>query len=297
MSVDITSNAGRRWGTVAVESVSGQRAVGFSRLLIGLKLPVSTRPSGSPDDVPFETLAAMPVELMVGGPGGGYVGRSEPFPAQLPIEDALYDFDRHLQLAFDLDRLRLEAIENARNGSDLTLTFNLFPALLNRIGQTRQTSQQLVYLIDQSRWLKVLADLGYQRTLLIEVAVPQGQHSPSMAKALEHLAGAQALMARGDYREAVGRCREVLDAIKVELADDDLVDFKGASEMHKADRLRLVRRGLYSLTSAAHHMDEVTRQFEWNRADAVSAVSMVAAVLNELAAPGARAPKGRPPTP
>jgi hypothetical protein len=296
MSVEVSSNSGRRWASVSVEHVQGQKAVGFSRLLMGLKLSVSARPAGSTDDRPNESLTAMPAELLVGGQGGGPIGRSDPVPGQLPIDDAAHDFDRYLQMTFDLDRTRLEAIENVRNGSDLNLTLNLYPALANRGGYIRQANQALVYQVEQSRWVKILDELGYQRTLLIEVGVPHGQQPPSMAKALEHLAAAQGLIARGDYREAVGRCRDVLDAIKVELADDDQVDFKGASDMHKADRLRLIRRGLYSFTSAARHIDEVTRQFEWNRVDAVSAVSLVAAIVNELAAPGARAPKARPST-
>lgn len=72
------------------------------------------------------------------------------------------------------------------------------------------------------------------------------------------------------------------------LKDDDNIDFSGAREMDKAKRLRLLRRAARVFTHPARHRDEVTASFEWNRIDAASTISIVAALLNELAAPGAR---------
>jgi hypothetical protein len=58
--------------------------------------------------------------------------------------------------------------------------------------------------------------------------------------------------------------------------------------MNKADRLRLLRHAMRIFTHPPHHKDDVTAMFEWNRKDAASTISMVAALLNELDAPGAR---------
>jgi hypothetical protein len=58
-----------------------------------------------------------------------------------------------------------------------------------------------------------------------------------------------------------------------------------------------LRRAARVFTHPARHQDQVTALFDWNRIDATSTISMVAALLNELAAPGARDPSLPKPTP
>jgi hypothetical protein len=95
-------------------------------------------------------------------------------------------------------------------------------------------------------------------------------------------------MLRGEYREAVGQCRDVLESISRGLRDKDQQPTKPQQEWTKAERLQRVRSAMRLFTHPARHVDEVTATFEWSRIDAASTITMCAALLQELAAPGAR---------
>jgi len=68
----------------------------------------------------------------------------------------------------------------------------------------------------------------------------------------------------------------------------DQAVFENNREKTKAERLRLVLRSLKVFTHPARHSDDASVVFGWNRLDASFAISSVAAVITELAAPGAR---------
>jgi len=78
--------------------------------------------------------------------------------------------------------------------------------------------------------------MDYRKVMLLELPVPDAHLSPELAAAATSLGQAQQAMARGDYREAVGLCRDVLEEIMRALKDDDNIDFSGAREMDKAKR-------------------------------------------------------------
>lgn len=276
----ITSNTGRNWASGNVKQVSGQRALGFYRLLIMVSLSVDTH-----DAVLGERLTSFPADIAVGGLP---LGRAEPRPHQLPILPAPHVQERQVQYEMDLDRARLEAIENVRAGQDLTINMTMFPTLMDSNNQPRQTTASTGYVAHQSVWLGVLDQMGYSKAMLIEVPIADAQQSPELAAAGRYLGQAQQALARGDYREAVGLCRDVLEEMKRALKDDDSMDVTGLRDFNKARRLQLLRGAARAFTHPARHSDDVTAQFEWNRLDAASTISLVAALLNELAAPGAR---------
>jgi hypothetical protein len=175
-----------------------------------------------------------------------------------------------------------------RGGKDLAFNLNLYTTLTDSTGQVRQVNVGGAHVLNQSAWIALIEQIGYQKTMLLEVPVPDAQQQPELAAAVQSLASAQQAMARGDYRDAVGLCRGVLEEVKRALKDDDDIGFANQRDMNKADRLRLVRRAMRVFTHPPHHKDDVTALFEWNRTDAASTISIVAALLNELAAPGAR---------
>ncbi len=276
----INSNSGRQWASGNVKQISGQRGLGFYRLTFVLMLNVETS-----DSVLGERLTTMAADIFA---GGRPLGRANPIPQQLPIMPANYAQERQVNFEIELDRARLEAIEDVRNGADLTFNLTLSSTLIDSAGQPRQTNAQTAYTANQSTWVAALEQMDYRKVMLLELPMPDAHLSPELAAAATSLGQAQQAMARGDYREAVGLCRDVLEEIMRALKDDDNIDFSGAREMDKAKRLRLLRRAARVFTHPARHRDEVTASFEWNRIDAASTISIVAALLNELAAPGAR---------
>jgi hypothetical protein len=58
--------------------------------------------------------------------------------------------------------------------------------------------------------------------------------------------------------------------------------------MTKGERLRVVRRALKIVTHPARHRDQVAVGIDWSRTDSAQMMAMVAAFVNEMAAPDAR---------
>lgn len=139
---------------------------------------------------------------------------------------------------------------------------------------------------------RLLQQMQYQRTMLLEVPVPDAQQEPELAQAAAILGRAQQAMARGDYRDAVGLCREVLEEMSKAPGDPATPPlpelFSGQRQMSKAERLRVLRHALKVFTHPAHHRDSVSVGMDWSRIDAASTISIAAALLDELGAPGAR---------
>jgi len=141
--------------------------------------------------------------------------------------------------------------------------------------------------VNQTSWIKVLGQLGYAKLMLLEVPLLDGL-GPAFDEASGHLRKAKAAMLRGEYREAVGCCRDVIEALTRALRDKDEQLAKlvtNTRELDKAERLRLLRQALKVLTHPARHADEVAAAIEWTRTDAVAVITMTAAVMQELAAP------------
>ena len=164
----------------------------------------------------------------------------------------------------------------------------VYTRLISSSGDSRWSTSTAGYLVNQGMWVQVLEQLGYRKTLLLEVPVVGKDISPDLAAAAADLQHAQRAMERGDYRDAVGHCRDVMENVLRALKDDDAIDFSNQRTMDKAERLRLLRRAFRVLTHPARHRDEVSVAIDWNRIDAACAISIAAALLTELSAPGAR---------
>lgn len=270
---------------VRIDSIDGQQALGFSRLTVAVALELRPRPQGQ--NARITDLAG---GLMAQGRGGGfqYVGRLRPMNAPILIEMSQYAQSWGESLEVELDRQRLEAIEQLRQGGELTFTVNLRARVVVQPDTVHVVQEQQSYRVNQGTWAETLGHLGYAQTMLLEVPVPDAQRAPEMAEAVGHLAAAQQAMARGAHREAVGLCRDVLESISLALGDRDDQDttfqtfFANTRSMDKATRLRLVRRALKVLSHPARHVDQVTVQIEWDRADAGAMISMLAALMAVL---------------
>jgi hypothetical protein len=137
--------------------------------------------------------------------------------------------------------------------------------------------------------------MGYQRTLLIEIPIPDPNQHPEFAVAVEALSQAQAHMGFAHDRDAVGSCRDALEAVTLAVGDNDNLDadvqrvlFANSRSMSKAERLRVLRRALKLVTHPARHRDEVSVTIDWSRIDAITLITMTAAFLREMDAPDAR---------
>lgn len=154
-------------------------------------------------------------------------------------------------------------------------------------------------MVNRGVWVEVLEQMNYRRTLLIEVPPPDEQAQPELADAVRLLGEAQQHMLRGHDRDAVGSCRDVLEAARVAIGDTDDIPadlhevlFAKSRSMSKSERLRVLRRALVLVTHPARHRDEVAARIQWGRTDAAAMVTMTAAFLNDLAANATPVPVG-----
>jgi hypothetical protein len=278
----ITAASNKRFAEGFVESLTGMPGLGFFRLLVNLNLRVEA----SADPTRLTQLSG---DLTV---GNRLATRLYASPPSLPLPQYPHAVTTTLTLQADLARQQLEAIEEARGGGELSLILTIHPVLTEPTGETRTSMLQEHWQVNQGVWVGVLEQMQYRRTMLLEVPVPDPQRQPELAHAVDVLGRAQKAMTRGDYRDAVGLCREVLEEMSTALGDSEPSPlpelFSGQRQMSKAERLRVLRHALKVFTHPAHHRDAVSVAMEWNRIDAASTITMVAALLDELGAPDAR---------
>ncbi len=275
----------QHFAQLRIKQLNGVTGVGNFRLSFGLE---------------FQFLAAPPVQYTAShvhlsgdlytqrGDGSGgprYVGRLILGGAGLVVLPGRYPVTLYETLNVELDRRQLEALDEIRQGTGLLFRFDLHMLLMCTPLVLQLPLQQLDFQVNQSSWLSLLEQIGFRRVMLFELPVPDASSSPQLATAVDHLSKAQQAYGRGEYREAVGACRDVLESLSEALRDKDAVskeDFENLRDKDKAARLRLLRRALIVLTHPARHADEVSAAIEWQRIDAFSILSMVAALVQEI---------------
>ncbi|MBI3183715.1 MAG: hypothetical protein HYZ28_16375 [Myxococcales bacterium] len=148
----------------------------------------------------------------------------------------------------------------------------------------------LSYDVNQGTWVELLRTMGYADRMLLEVPAPGSIQNPQLKDAVDQLRQAHQHLLEGRWRDAVGSCRDVVEALGRGIGDGDEVDrvqvpaplFENTRQMDKAGRLRVLRRALKVLTHPARHRDEVAVNIEWTPSDARAVVSMMAALLSQF---------------
>jgi len=281
--------AGATFGSGSVTSVRGEQGLGFFRLQLTIDFVVE--PAGSTVSQPdLPQLTDLMAEVRVDGRS---IGRFVPMsPGYLPVRSYPERSARaSVPLTCDLDRARVEAIEGVRGGGHLPLDININV----RFSDGSAASFGEAYVVNQGVWIEALAQMGYQRTLLVEVPIPDPDAQPELADAVALLAQSQGHLQLGHDRDAVGSLRDVLEQVKLAFGDDDTIDpdlnrvlFADSRSMTKGERLRVLRRALMLVTHPARHRDEVSVAIDWSRIDATQMITMTAAFVNEMSAPDAR---------
>jgi hypothetical protein len=285
---------GANFGSGSVDNLRGERGVGFFRLTMTINFIVEPAGTSGAQPEPPQ-LAELMAEARLNGRS---IGRFTSMPGYLPIRSYPERTNQtSVPLTCDLDRARVEAIENMRSGGHLALDIS-FNA---RFGNGNSISFADSYVVNQGIWIDVLAEMGYQRTLLVEVPAPDPGAEPELADAVALLAQAQRHQALGHDRDAVGTLRDVLEQVKLAFGDDDTIDpelnrvlFGNSRSMTKGERLRVLRRALMLVTHPARHRDQVSAAIDWSRIDATQLITMTAAFLNEMSALDARPPQRGP---
>jgi hypothetical protein len=223
--------------------------------------------------------------------GGKWLGSAMPFPGQAVLSQRTYASTEYTAFRLFLEPLQVQAVEELRNGGGLNWRLQC-SYRMKQSGIDTILSDQEDLTIAQGVWVPLLEQMGYQRTLLLEIPIPDARQRPELAQAVALLARSQKLIAEGQYTEAVGMCRDVLEevsrALKDENGDGQVPGlFQNTRQMTKVERLQLLRRATKVLTHPARHRDEVAVAIEWSRIDALSIATITAALIQELSVAGA----------
>lgn len=274
--------------TPRIEGLIGQRALRSYRLIFRIALSFPPREEG--DEA---TLLDLTGQVMVQGKGGGphFLGSVQSSRSPILVDIRGFQVSTAAELALDLDLARLEGLEGIRLGEGLNFILTLWARVQSR-SKYSSLSEELSFSVNQGTWVELLAQVGYARILLLELPLPEGDVRPEFLAATKHLASAQKEMELGHYREAVGACRDVLEAVSAALDDRDDQDeefkplFEKTREKDKAARLRVVRRALKVLCHPARHADPLSARIDWDRLDAFGMIAMTGTVIRWSAQTG-----------
>ncbi|HOX57886.1 MAG TPA: hypothetical protein PLC99_13445 [Verrucomicrobiota bacterium] len=267
-----------------IKQITGKPCLGFHRLNIRIAFQITEYPN---EDKPM--VLNLGGELKLKNQGNDHViGKMTPSRGDRILKPANHSTEASCDFEVDLEGRSLEAIEALRNGGEIYLVATIWGTALLKENGAQQLYQDLHHNINQGTWVEILAQLGYAKYMLLEVPLPEKNTHPELAQAAEHLSSAQKAMMNGNYKDSMSACREVLEQLHKAMGDTELVakEWKELLDktrvLLKEDRIRLVRRALYILTSAAHHSDDTTAKFEWTREDARSTITILATMLQWL---------------
>lgn len=239
---------------------------------------LSLRFQATPDGLPDGTTALVTGSLRLST--GGWIGALQA-DAPLPIGSAP-TYPRPVVLSTTITDAQLASIEDRRGGADLELRADLGVTLLTTTTTTQHSlsgSAQETLRIPAPTWAQHAERLGALVAVALLVPLPLGDPNSQRAKAGARLHAA--LRAVGDDRpeEAVRQARM---ALELHQQDTPSVGRPGSVRPRERDlptRFAVLEEALYSVASGAHHEDEITAKFVYNRADAVAIVGCVAALL------------------
>lgn len=200
------------------------------------------------------------------------------------------------QFELYLSPSELEALEASRNGSDaifqLRVSGNITGYATSKIEPNEKLQipwsenillnaepswvfrpvrrfHDLPLIVPQSDWGKLLDQAGYQKTIFVEIKIPDGA---ALGAAMKHMKDAQAAFLRGSYAHAVAECRKALESA---IPDADFCPWEetknrdARENMSAKARFRLSWCAIRHITHSAHHPDGMKDEFSRSMAQYV----------------------------
>jgi hypothetical protein len=267
--------SGNSFAEIHFDRISGQPGLGHVRLFVGLIAQIREQPEDSQTEI-----GGFSGSLLVQGFDGnlGHVATLYPHDPPLVVEAYPNSSSRGFVMVADLDRGRVEAIESIRAGKGLRWSIRLGARVFHG-GRSQSVGGELPFETLGAQWLEVLESANYSKALLLEV--PLAVDAPrALKRALKHLASANDSRLSGDWRNAVGLCRESIEALtRAFPAVDSQASFEFLRRKSKDERMLVLRRALTLLPHAAKHDDPEEAEITWTRQDAETIVAMTASLI------------------
>jgi hypothetical protein len=268
-------------------SITGMRGVGVNQIVLNLEL---TPPRPDSFEAAVITMSGQ-FEVMFGQTPPRPVGQLlSAYSAMFPTREQSRVTAR-VDVVAHIPPDQLDVIERERSGGDIAINLKMQGTLFRpddyeptpRAPRREAFLGDLLYRLRPAEWVEVLNQLGYAEGFLLQIPRLETRTSPKALAAGEQLGRAIQDLADGRFSHAVEVCR---DALEIAWGEGDRnppagLGYKvdGLKSAGKDERFWLVRQGLWAVTNAAKHKDETTQHIEWERRDAIAAVTMLASLL------------------
>lgn len=274
--MSLTGQYGSNLIDIKFDKLNGIKALGGYRLSFQLKATI--KPSSQSQNIVFEHLKG---EVKFGNVSLG-TAHTQGFQSIVLFDTPRDDYPLHLYL--DLDRVQLDAIEEMRNGEDLTMDLWLY-ALCREGNSPGSVSDNIKLSLNQRAWTDVLTQMGYGRFFTFEVPFPVAGED-NFGAAISYIERAKESFFRGDYEETVSHCRNALENLhahlplknKMEEAKNQFCG-KGKRNMDLGERVYLLHESIRHITHLSHHPEGAEYGEKYSRKDAKLVLSMTASII------------------
>ncbi len=225
------------------------RSLGGLYPRLGVDLEVTLEPLESGEPYQLTDLSG---ELRI-EQGGPVMGRLHWYgPPWLDVPSKPRAAGMRVTLACDLHHGVLDRFEAQRSGAAPRFWIDLWPRLdLERGGFVRSWIRGTQLAVPREQWLRVLEDIGFGLYESIEIYIPR-DFPEGMRGAVEAFRAARKHLERGDWREALGRARYVVDRLE-QVARPKLPAFLKAELGKQGEHWSKIASSFKDLTSLAHH--------------------------------------------
>jgi len=271
-------------GYIALNQLNGSLGIGFYRLNVNLYISLLTNAT----DKRTLGIAAIRGELLTAladGTEALITDLVESRFAEKHEQNPYYANPRNVALHADLPPQRLLALDEVRKGNDLAITLRVRINAFDQLdGKTFPAEASLQFQLTQSDWTRILKEMRFKRTVLLEVEEPDENQNSLLAGAVLNIRKAHDLLRDGHWAQAVVECRRVAEVIRKMFPTVPATAGQKPRDKFrtKGERLRDLDQALFDLCSLASHDDEIGSITPWGPTDA-RAVFAITTSLVELA--------------
>jgi len=181
--------------------------------------------------------------------------------------------EHRIETVCELDRMRVERIEELRNGSAPTFHLQLWPTLVASGEWLDSETTVVLATVPRDTWVAILDGWNHSQTAVLEVPFAEVR-SDQFKKAVRHLTKARQWLSDGEYTAVVSECRLAIDGLFVDLDETDKSklarQLMPAVPSERADRYSAVVKALKDVAAEAHH-----KSADFGRAEAMFVLQSV----------------------
>lgn len=274
MSIDITNSSMTRIAEARHIRVNGYRGVGAYTAVVTLDLSLTAVKTRT-------ELRRLAIRLRLPPDrGGGIIGSGE-------LEDhgiislLEYATQRNVSFLVPLSPHQVAALEQYRSGGDLQMAVWLFGEIW-KDATCEHFATTGTITVTQQEWLAALQEMGFRRTLLFGLTLPdpEDENTKALASLLD---AARAHLLKGHYDESVASCRKAIELIEKKNVDQVAARRarkkyeESREEMDVHERLLMVREVLKNVSHLGVHYNESPG---FSRDQAYTVLGMTVALLS-----------------